>query len=261
MSGQEDLVEFFEKNNSEIAAGVPKQEMQFDPYRIMASQIYGLSNVGDVTDEQRQVGKVVLLGAGYGLGWRKFGTYAKAQGIAVDDEFSRRTIEVYRSTFPMVPQVWAQGDKVLQAMRSGQTTPLGKPGVLVVDEQGIRLPNNLHIKYPNLREINDPDTGKRRTVYDTKRGRSTVIKDIWGGGVTENWAQALARIIIGEQMLMIARRLPVVMTVHDSVGALVKVDDADAGRTYIEQCMRIRPKWASGLPLNCESKIGASYGG
>jgi len=261
MSGQEDLVEFFEKNNSEIAAGVPKQEMQFDPYRIMASQIYGLSNVRDVTDEQRQVGKVVLLGAGYGLGWRKFGTYAKAQGIEVDDEFSRRTIEVYRSTFPMVPQVWAQGDKVLEAMRSGQTAPLGKLGVLVVDEQGIRLPNNLHIKYPNLREINDPDTGKRRTVYDTKRGRSTIIKGIWGGGVTENWAQALARIIIGEQMLMVARKLPVVMTVHDSIGALVKTDEADTGRTFVEQCMRIRPKWAQGLPLNCESKIGESYGG
>ena len=62
-------------------------------------------------------------------------------------------------------------------------------------------------------------------------------------------------------MLMVARKLPVVMTVHDAVGALVKIDDADAGRTFVEQCMRIRPKWAQGLPLNCESKIGASYGG
>jgi hypothetical protein len=51
------------------------------------------------------------------------------------------------------------------------------------------------------------------------------------------------------------------MTVHDAVGALVKIEEADAGRTYVEQCMRIRPKWAQGLPLNCESKIGASYGG
>jgi hypothetical protein len=25
--------------------------------------------------------------------------------------------------------------------------------------------------------------------------------------------------------------------------------------------MRMRPKWAPGLPLNCESKMGASYGG
>ena len=161
----------------------------------------------------------------------------------------------------MVPQVWAQGDAALNALRLGQTTPLGKPGVLVVEGLGIKLPNGLYLEYPNLREINDPETGKRRTVYDTKKGRSTIVKGIWGGGVTENWAQALARIIIGEQMLMIARRYKVVMTVHDSVVALVKVGEADEGRAFIEQCMRIRPKWALGLPLNCESKMGKSYGG
>jgi hypothetical protein len=42
-------------------------------------------------------------------------------------------------------------------------------------------------------------------------------------------------------------------------------DDPEAGaadaRKFIEDCMRIRPKWALGLPLNCESKMGASYGG
>jgi DNA polymerase I-like protein with 3'-5' exonuclease and polymerase domains len=77
----------------------------------------------------------------------------------------------------------------------------------------------------------------------------------------ENICQALARIVIGEQMLMIARRLRVVMTVHDAVGAIVPVEEADEARAYVEACMRIRPKWALGLPLNCESKMGASYGG
>ena len=77
----------------------------------------------------------------------------------------------------------------------------------------------------------------------------------------ENVCQALARIVIGEQMLMVARRLRVVMTVHDAVGAIAPVEEADEARTFVEQCMRIRPKWALGLPLNCESKMGASYGG
>jgi hypothetical protein len=98
-------------------------------------------------------------------------------------------------------------------------------------------------------------------VYDTKKGRATIPTRIYGGKAVENVCQALARIVIGEQMLMVARKLPVVMTVHDAVGALVKIDEADEGRTFVEQCMRIRPKWAQGLPLNCESKIGASYGG
>ena len=77
----------------------------------------------------------------------------------------------------------------------------------------------------------------------------------------ENVCQALARIVIGEQMLMVARKLRVVMTVHDAVGAIAPAAEADKARAYVEACMRIRPKWATLLPLNCESKMGASYGG
>jgi len=62
-------------------------------------------------------------------------------------------------------------------------------------------------------------------------------------------------------MLMIARRYKVVMTVHDSVVTCVPEAEADEARAFIEGCMRIRPKWAPGLPLNCESKMGKSYGG
>jgi DNA polymerase len=84
---------------------------------------------------------------------------------------------------------------------------------------------------------------------------------IYGGKLIENVCQALARIVIGEQMLMISRSLRVVMTVHDAVGAIAPDAEADEARKLVEACMRTRPKWALGLPLNCESKVGASYGG
>jgi len=84
---------------------------------------------------------------------------------------------------------------------------------------------------------------------------------IYGGKCVENVCQALARIVIGEQMLMIARRHRVVMTVHDAVGVITPATLLEETRQFVEQCMRMRPKWAAGLPLNCESKIGASYGG
>jgi hypothetical protein len=73
--------------------------------------------------------------------------------------------------------------------------------------------------------------------------------------------QALARIVIGEQMLKIAKKYRVAMTVHDAVGAIALVEQADEARGYVEACMRTRPEWAAGLPLNCESKMGVSYGG
>ena len=260
LAGQHDLVQFFEKNNAEIAAGVPKKDMQFDPYKIMASQIYNVA-VGDVTDDQRFVGKTTILGAGYGMGAVKFRAQLKAMGVDMSDVECQRIIRVYREAYPMIPELWAAGQKSIAAMIGQSTSPLGREGVVAVNMMGIRLPNGLYLRYPNLREWDNPDTGKKEYVYDQKKGRTAIMTRIYGGKLIENVCQALARIVIGEQMLMIARRLRVVMTVHDAVGALAPTEEAEEARAYVEACMRIQPKWATGLPLNCESKMGASYGG
>lgn len=259
MAGQNDLVEFFRRNDEENARGVPKHEMQFDPYRLMASQIYGV-NVSDITPEQRQVGKIVLLGSGYGMGGRKLMLFMRQQGITVDLESAQRIVDIYRATFPCIPHLWKQGDAALEAMVSGYECSIGQEGVLRVNPEGIHLPNRFKIRYANLRKELDPALGYTRYRYDTRRGASTVAKDIWGGSCTENWCQALARIVIGEQMLMIARRYRVVMTVHDSIVAVAPRHEATEAQRFVEECMRIRPKWADGLPLNCESKVGDTYG-
>jgi DNA polymerase len=258
LAEQDDLVDFFTKNNEEVAAGVEKENMKYDPYKIMASQIYGVP-IDEITDAQRFVGKTTILGAGYGMGAAKFKAQLKTFGVDMELSECEYIINVYRATYPMIPRLWKQAGRALNALMAGQTAPIGRDGVLVVDTDGIKLPNGLYIKYPRLRTQAQGD--RQEMVYDTKKGRATIPTRIYGGKAVENVCQALARIVIGEQMLMVARKLPVVMTVHDAVGALVKIDDADAGRTFVEQCMRIRPKWALGLPLNCESKIGASYGG
>ena len=229
-----------------------------DVYKIMASSIYGVA-ADEVTDPQRFVGKTTILGAGYGMGAAKFKAQLKTFGVDMELSECEYIINVYRATYPMIPRLWKQAGRALNALVAGQTAPIGRDGVLVVDTDGIKLPNGLYIKYPRLRTQAQGD--RQEMVYDTKKGRATIPTRIYGGKAVENVCQALARIVIGEQMLMVARKLPVVMTVHDAVGALVKIDDADVGRTFVEQCMRIRPKWALGLPLNCESKIGASYGG
>jgi DNA polymerase I-like protein with 3'-5' exonuclease and polymerase domains len=97
-------------------------------------------------------------------------------------------------------------------------------------------------------------------VYDTKRGKAVLLTRIYGGKAVENICQALARIIIGEQMLMVARKYRVVMTVHDAITCVVPEKEVDTAREYVEMCMKIRPKWALELPLNCESGYGDSYG-
>ena len=137
---------------------------------------------------------------------------------------------------------------------------MGRNDLLSVEgERGIRLPNGLYIKYPNLRNFVN-DSGKTELVYDTKKGKQIVPNRIYGGKVVENVCQALARIIIGEQMLLIAKKYRVVMTVHDAIACLVPEMEADRGIEFVELCMKIRPSWASELPLNCEAGSGYSYG-
>jgi DNA polymerase len=245
LAGQDDLVDAFDAGE--------------DVYKIMASSIYGVP-VEEVTDPQRFVGKTTILGAGYGMGPAKFQAQLKTFGVTMELEECKRIIRVYRETYPMIPKLWRQTGDALEAMANNQTAPIGLSGVLEVrGADGIKLPNGLSIKYPNMRYI--LREGKSEMVYDQKKGRAIIPTRIYGGKAVENICQALARIVIGEQMLMVARKLRVVMTVHDAVGAIAPEAEADKAREFVEACMRIRPKWAQGLPLNCESKIGASYGG
>ena len=72
--------------------------------------------------------------------------------------------------------------------------------------------------------------------------------------------QAIARCIIGEQMIRIAKRYDVVLTVHDAIACVVKEDEVLEAQTYIEECMKWIPDWADGLPVSCESGYGQSYG-
>jgi DNA polymerase len=230
-----------------------------DVYKIMASSIYGVP-VEEITEAQRFVGKTTILGAGYGMGPTKFQAQLKTFGVDMELDECKRIISVYRQTYPAIPLLWRQAGDALEAMANNQTAPLGCGEVLAVcGADGIKLPNGLSLKYPNLRYI--MREGKSEMVYDQKKGKSVIPTRIYGGKLVENICQALARIIIGEQMLMIARRFKVVMTVHDAVGAIAPTEQALEAREFVEQCMRVRPKWAAQLPLNCESKMGASYGG
>lgn len=248
LAGQDDLVEAFEKGE--------------DVYKIMASSIYGKS-VDQIDKAERFVGKTTILGAGYGMGPAKFQVQLKNFGVDLPLDECKRIINVYRETYWRIPLLWAEAGRALEAMMQGAGASFGLEGVVeVTDGNRIKLPNGLHLHYPNLRR--QPMLGSSHTeiVYDTKKGRSTIPNRIYGGKCVENVCQALARTVIGEQMLMIARRFKVAMTVHDSVIAVVPEDGSqDLHREFVEMCMRIRPKWAQGLPLNCESKMGATYGG
>jgi DNA polymerase I-like protein with 3'-5' exonuclease and polymerase domains len=243
LSGQNDLVEAFEKGE--------------DVYKIMASKIYN-KEVEDITDDERFVGKTAILGCGYGLGADKLHIQLKTFNRDVPVDACRRIIDAYRRAYPAIPMLWKQGDSCLEALAKDQGTVFGAQpqAVNFLPMIGFDLPSGLQIRYPELRRIHDPARYSDEYAYQTKTG---FVK-IYGGKVVENVCQAVARCAIGEQMLRVAKRYKVAMTVHDSIIAIAPVEEKEQAAKYVQECMRWRPKWAQTLPLNCEVKYGDSYG-
>lgn len=241
LAEQNDLVEAF-KNGEDV-------------YKIMASAIYG-KGTSEITKEERFVGKTTILGAGYGMGAPKFKAQLKTFGTEVTDEEARHIIQVYRQTYPNIVRLWRDAQSALEALTKDSTTSLGRDGVLTLapEERSIRLPSGLLLRYDGLITVRD-EKGMQYQ-YKTRYGWNKI----YGGKVIENVCQAIARCIIGEQMIRIAKRYSVVLTVHDAVACIAKEEEAKEAQAYVEECMRWIPAWAEGLPVNCESGFGKNYG-
>ena len=241
MAGQDDLVEAFRKGE--------------DVYKIMASAIYR-KPVEEISKPERFVGKSTVLGCGYGMGAKKFKLFMQMAGVEMSQDEAAHIISTYRMTYPTIPNLWGQGDKCLRALVDNQSAPYGKDGVVQINGfLGVLTPNGIPLRYHELRRARKPN-GEEEIVYTSRTG----ITGIWGGKLTENLIQHLARCIVGEQLLRIAKRYRVVLTVHDAVACVAPKEEAFMAQAYVEECMRWTPAWAEGLPLNCESGIGENYG-
>ena len=145
----------------------------------------------------------------------------------------------------------------MEAMVSRSAATFGTSDAVTFDsvKGGFLLPSGLWQRYEGLRRMTDPE-GKSNYEYYTRKGYTKL----YGGKLVENICQAVARCVIAEQMLLIAKRYKVVLTVHDAVACVAPEAEAKEAQAFVEECMRWRPTWAATLPLNCESGVGKSYG-
>ena len=240
-AGQDDLTKAFRKKE--------------DVYVKMAARIYDVPE-DQVTKDQRFVGKTTILGAGYGMGAVKFQAQLESFGTSIPIEEARRIINIYRDTNWKISHVWREAQNMVSHLSRGDSVQFGKEGVVEVigDRSAIKLPSSLLMRYDDLQ--GEQNAQGVEYTYETRRGRTRI----YGGKVIENVCQALARCIIAEQMLLINRRYRPVLTVHDSVICCVENDEAEEAKEYVERCMRYVPKWAKGLPLECESGMAKAYG-
>jgi len=257
VAGQDDLVQAFRDKR--------------DVYSEFASEVYG-RKITKADKVERFVGKTCVLGLGYGMGAEKFRrTLEIGQGginVVIDINEAERIVRLYRQKNWKIVQFWQKCGNALKDMLYGGANEL-HPQVRY-DKQGIRLPNGFYVRYPALREtangfmyISDARTYQKALKDRVLTGSppdDIAWTRIYGGKVTENIVQALAALVIREQMAAAGMHFKVAFQVHDEIIIAVPEDNALADQVKLEALMSNAPKWAPDLPVACESGMAANYG-
>ena len=222
-----------------------------DVYCEFASQIYGRTITKDDKLE-RYVGKTAILGLGYGMGADKFKQTLKTGSPSVDvsDIVAQQIVMQYRGMYPNVPRLWSGMKDALFQMLNPRSVGM-MYGPLTIKMRALELPNEMALNYPNLRF----EAGQ--FIYNTDRDYVRTH----GPRVTENVVQALARLVITDQMLDIQSlpQVDIVLQVHDEIIAIGSEQDSDATMNQILEIMRTPPEWCDDLPLDAEGGVSKVY--
>lgn len=226
-----------------------------DAYRIMASMIYNVP-IDKVTDAQRFVGKVCVLALGYGMGEVRLKdtleTGAMGAPVALPEAEYAKAKYTYRYANKNIVRMWDTAKNLLYKMiQANGTQSAGEYKCLKFGKDFVKLPNGMFLRYPGLRS---DDTGS--LVYDTINGEARI----YGGLFVENLVQALARVIIADQMLAIhALGYRIVTMTHDEIVVVCHEDKAEQCKADMERVMSTPPVWAPTIPLSVKCEYDTCY--
>jgi DNA polymerase I-like protein with 3'-5' exonuclease and polymerase domains len=222
-----------------------------DVYAQFASVAYRRPVEPRVKTRERFVGKTCILGLGYGMGAEKLKNTLANDMVVIDDKEASRLVTTYREVYPNIRNVWFSLDGALGTMLRGgraQIGPVALRGNIAI------LPNDMPIHYRNLHI----SPAQQQVCYSFGREK----RSIWGGKLLENITQALARLIVMENMLAINRNLGLtpVLQVHDELDFIVPEAEAERYSAGIAEIMSTPPAWAEGLPVAVEVNMGKTFG-
>jgi DNA polymerase len=228
-----------------------------DLYKQSAADITG-TPYNEVNKDLRFIFKVVNLSGIYGVGANKMHSILKQGGVEKDLQEVKNIVYAYRRANPELVEAWQDAGTMLESVRAGQHYTMGNGGIISsVPHEGMMKPNGMLLGLPNLRKLKT-DTGES-WAYDKLMGRTLIPEYIHPSKTFQRCIQSLARDIIAEQLIQVAKRYPVVMTVHDELVMLCKDEEVDECKAYVEKCMTTAPYWCSDLPLGCEVGVGDNY--
>lgn len=241
LAGQTDLVNAFRFYDSIEAS-------DRDVYCEFGDKVYARA-VTKNDETERFVAKTGVLSLGYQSGAQKF--YDSMQTFGVEGftySDSQAVVETYRSSYTQIVALWDKMEHIKKCMVTGQGFELGPIQVLLGQ---ILLPNDMYLTYPSL-----TPSGRN---YKYKWG--VMWREIYGGKLTENVVQALARIVMTTAELRLARAgMTAALSVHDELVYVVKEDQVDLAKKALHMALTAPVEWMPELPVNCEIGVGDNYG-
>jgi DNA polymerase bacteriophage-type len=238
LAGQQDVLSVF-------ASG--------DDVYVWAARQFGSSD--------RQLGKVLILALGFGMGATKLReTALKNYGVRLTASQAEKFKSAWRASNGYIVRFWYDMDGAAKQaiLNRGRVHAVsGVAFVCTAKTLQMRLPSGRVLYYHKPRL--DQATGSI-VYWGAEVGGRWVEQRTWGGKLAENATQAAARDIMAEAMLRAFRRGQHVpcMSVHDEL--VYPLDRAASGWSHMENLMLEPPPWAGGLPLAGESKMMRRYG-
>lgn len=197
--------------------------------------------------EKYNLSKIQVLGLGYGCAWEKFITIAAGYGVTLDKFQSQLIVDTFRQTNQPIVNLWGSLDQEYRAS--------------INHDFSMTLPSGRELSYRKvLRQSKmkkNYTTGKfePRLVYTSEVGGKRI--ETYGGKLTENLVQAIARDVFGEHMLELEDQAgDVIWTVHDE--AITEVE-LDVTPKDVENIMGRTPAWIEGCPVACEAREAPHY--
>lgn len=239
---------------------VEKLRNGVDLYCDFASKMFG-RDITKADKPERQLGKVAMLSLQYGAGAERFQEMVRIASRndpslkPIDTRRAYDIVDLYRSVHDKVTQLWERCSYViLPDIGNGcSLVNVDVNGWFITQNDGFGRPGEPGVMYHDLQY--DP-RGKEWTY---QMGRNRVR--IYGPKVVENLSQHAAMRIVMWQTARINERYPVKLSVHDEAVCVVRKEELDQARAYMEECLAMAPKWCRGLiPVACETGVGPSYG-
>lgn len=249
-------------------ANEPYGDMEYEK---MAASIFNvpLDEVGP-DSEERQVGKVAVLGCGFQMGAERYQSTVKEwTGLDINMETAEKAVDTYRSKKPGVKNFWYEIERTaLRAVRKpGKPFFCGRDDSLTFVVRGqflwSILPSGRPIAYALPRVEAKPTPWgemKEAVTYCGINGytRKWERMSTYGGHLTENVVQGTARDVMTEAMLRLDDAgYPLILSVHDELIADVPEDYGSLDEFLT--LMRRVPSWAQGLNVEVEGYENGRY--